>query len=255
MKLRKIYTLVVLWCVFMIAPALLLELGLFGPFNMNKNISGGAAGLWIGGYLAQFGIFMWLMNIVGEQKILWWFGASLLPWALDWTVPASPLYYLVWLPVTMGQAGWIVLAARQAETFLERGIKAKGVVLEVLKPLMNVVINNVYIKRKVRLRIEREDGVAAYEGILNGLFMLGEIPSPGDRIPLLVDPEKPQRFEFDKGAETTHDAAAPRSSLRTSPETHGGNLAEQLEQLSRLHERGALTQAEFEAAKRKLLRG
>lgn len=253
MKLRKIYTLVVLWCVFMIAPALLLELGLFGPFNMNKNISGGAAGLWIGGYLAQFGIFMWLMNVVGDQKVLWWFGASLLPWALDWTVPASPLYYLVWLPVTIGQAGWIVLVARQAETFLERGIKATGVVLEVLKPLMNVVINNVYIKRKVRLRIEREDGVPAYEGVLNGTFMLGEIPSVGDRINLLVDPAKPQRFEYDK--EERPASVAPARAAAASYARDGGNIADELEKLANLRTRGALTESEFEAAKKKLLRG
>lgn len=250
MKMRKIYILVILWWVLLIAPALLLEAGLFGAFDMNKNISGTVALLWIVGYLVQFGMFMWLMSVAGEQRVLWWFGASLLPWAIDWTVPVSPLYFLAWIPVTIGQAYWIVRVAQQAESFLERGIRATGVVLEVLRPLMNVVINNVYIKRKVRLRIEREDGVPAYEGILNGTFMLGEIPSVGDRIPLLVDPAKPQRFEADEREDKANAAAIPKA----QSVTQRGDIAEQLEKLSSLRQRGALTEAEFQAAKRKLLR-
>lgn len=194
---------------------------------------------------------MWAMNIAGEQRILWWFVASMMPWAVDWTLPVSPLYALLWVPVTIAQAGWIALVVQRADSLQNHGVRATGVVLEVLKPWVNVVINNVYIKRKLRLRIERADGVPAYEGVLKGLFMLGEIPSPGDRIPLRVDPERPQRFDHDKGADAATPAPARAAAVSS---TNRDNVAHDLDRLANLHDRGALTDAEFNAAKKKLLR-
>lgn len=249
MKMRKLYTLLVLWGVFLIAPALLVELGLFGRVDMQTNLSGAVAGLWVAGYLAQFGIFLWIMNIAGKQKIVWWFVASLLPWAIDWSLPVSPLFALLWVPLTIAVAVWIAFVNQREESLQKQGIHATGIVLEVLKPWMNVVINNVYIKRKVRLRIKREDGAPAYEGILNGLFMLGEIPSAGDRIPLVVDPARPQRFEYDKRTNATPSAsAAAASGLRDS-----GGIADELGKLADLHDRGAISDSEFNAAKKRLL--
>ena len=252
MNMRRLYTLLIVWCALMIAPALLVVLGVFGRIDMNSTIPGGAAIAWVVGYLAQFAIFMWIMNVVGKQKVLWWFMASLLPWAVDWTVPVSPLFVLLWLPILIAIALWIAFVARQDESLLQQGIRATGVVLAVLQPRMNVVINNVYIRRQVRLRIEREDGAPAYEGILKGLFMLGEIPSVGDRIPVLVDPTKPQRFEYAKKEETP---APPTLARPTAASATGrANIGDQLEKLADLHERGAITDSEFDAAKKKLLR-
>jgi Short C-terminal domain len=248
--MRRLYTLLVVWCAFLMAPAVLVEMGLFGHVDMNTNIPGGLALLWIVGYLAQFAVFMWIMNIVGKQKVLWWFVASLLPWGVDWTQPVSPWFFLLGFVVTIAVAAWIALAAQRDSTLSQHGIRATGVVLEVLKPWMNVVINNVYIRRKIRLRIEREDGAPAYEGILHGLFMLGEIPSVGDRIPLRIDPAKPQRFEYDKEAGSTR---APHVSAAAVSATAHGNIADQLEKLTHLRDRGALTDSEFVAAKKKLL--
>lgn len=249
--MRRLYTLLVVWCTFLMAPAALVQMGLFGHVDMNTNIPGGMAILWVVGYLAQLAVFMWIMNIVDKQKVLWWVFASVLPFAVDWTQPVSPWFLLPGSAITIAVAVWIALAARQDSTLTQHGIRATGVVLEVLKPRMNVVINNVYIKRKVRLRIEREDRAPAYEGILNGLFMLGEIPSVGDRIPLRVDPAKPQRFEYDKEAGSTR---APQVSAAAASATAHGNIADELEKLSALRDRGALTDSEFAAAKKKLLR-
>src|SRR5579872_1194794 len=251
MKMRHLYTLLVVWCALVIVPGMLVALGMFGRIDMNSNLPGIVILPWILGYLAQFAVFMWIMNIAGEQKVLWWFAASLLPWAVDWTLPVSPLFMLLWIPVMVAVAAWIALVARRAESLQQQGIRATGVVLEVLKPWMNVVINNVYIKRKVRLRIERVDGVPAYEGILNGLFMLGEIPSEGDKLPLIVDPTKPQRFEYDQDASSAN--AAPRHSTASFARDRE-SIADELAKLAELHERGALTESEFEAAKKKLLR-
>ncbi|MBV8713466.1 MAG: hypothetical protein JOZ65_00210 [Chloroflexi bacterium] len=43
-------------------------------------------------------------------------------------------------------------------------------------------------------------GVPAYEAVLDGLYMLGNLPSPGDRIALPVDPKKPQHIVYDTSA-------------------------------------------------------
>lgn len=258
MNMRRLYTLLVVWVVLMAGPVTLVSLGVFGTVDAHRNISGSLALCWILGYLTQFGVFMWIMNLAGNQQviwrtILWWFSASLLPWALDWTPPGSFLSFM-WYAAAISTACWIAFATQQAAVFKERAVRATGVVLEVFKPMMNMVINNVYIKRKLRLRIEREDGTPAYEAIWNGLFMLGEIPSPGDRIPIMVDPAKPQRVDYDQGESSTKTASAAAAPRSTPSATSRNSIGDELERLARLHERGALTDNEFSAAKRKLLR-
>ncbi len=255
--MRKIYSLLTVWCVLLLAPGVVEVLG---SIDTRTSIPGYLAGVWIVGYLAQFGVFMWIMNLVGEQKVLWWFIASLLPWAVDWTVPVSPWFLLLGTAVVAAVAAWIGQFTLRAQSLQQQGIRATGVVLEVLKPWMNVVINNVYIRRRIRLRIQREDGSPAYEGILKGLFMLGEIPSAGDRLALRVDPANPQHFDYDKASTDT--AAAQAASAVASDsgisavasESRRQNLADELARLADLHKRGALTDSEFAAAKKKLLR-
>jgi hypothetical protein len=259
MKMRRLYILLVMWFALLTAPATLTALGIFDPMDAHASPSGKLVFCWIFGYLAQFGVFMWTMNVAKNQDVIWrtliwWFSASLLPWALDWTPLRSPLLP-VWYAVALAIAIWIAVAARTTESFKERAVHATGVVLEVFKPVMNVVINNVYIKRKLRLRIERADGAPAYEAQWNGLFMLGEIPSPGDRIPMLVDPADPQHVDYDqsKGGDTdrARSAAAGAPPARSSERE---DIGDELERLADLHARGDLTDSEFAAAKRKLLR-
>ncbi|HLK07646.1 MAG TPA: SHOCT domain-containing protein [Candidatus Angelobacter sp.] len=255
--MRKLYSVLTLWCVLLLAP------GVYEAFG-NVTLNGTLAGLWIVGYLAQFGVFMWIMNLVGDQKVLWWFIASLLPWVVDWSVPTSPWFLLLCAAVAVAVAFWIGHSTQRAQSLQERGIRATGVVLEVLKPWMNVVINNVYIRRRLRLRIQRQDGTPAYEGILKGLFMLGEIPSVGDRLALRVDPANPQHFDYDKDSTEKAQTASARvsdfgegrsSDARLSGEhlSHE-HLSDELARLADLHKRGALTDSEFAAAKKKLLR-
>jgi len=253
--MRKIYSLLTVWCVLLLAPGVVEVLG---SIDIRTSISGYLALLWIVGYLAQFGVFMWIMNLVGDQKVLWWFIASLLPWAVDWTVPVSPWFLLLETAVVVAVAAWIGQFTRRAQALQQRGIRATGVVLEVLKPWMNVVINNVYIRRRIRLRIQRQDGSPAYEGILKGLFMLGEIPSVGDRLTLRVDPANPQHFDYDEASTATAQAAsaaaAEPSISAAASESRRQNLADELARLADLRDRGALTDSEFAAAKKKLLR-
>ena len=173
--MRKLYSVLTLWCVLLLAP------GVYEAFG-NVTLNGTLAAVWIVGYLVQFGVFMWIMNLVGDQKVLWWLVASLLPWAVDWSVPSSPWFLLLCAAAAIATAFWIGQSTARAQSLQQRGIRATGTVLEVLKPWMNVVINDAYIQRRLRLRIQRQDGSPAYEGIFKGLFMLGEIPSVGDRL-------------------------------------------------------------------------
>lgn len=253
--MRKLYSLLTIWGVLLLAPGLFEALG-------NATLNGTLAAVWVFGYLAQFSIFMWIMNLVPEQKVLWWFIASLLPWVIDWTVPYSPWLLLPWTAVAIASAVWIGRFAQGAKTLQEQGVRATGTVLEVLKPWMNVVVNNVYIQRRLRLRIQRQDGAPPYEGILKGLFMLGEIPSVGDRLALRVDPANPQHFDYDKDSSSAAAASASHSSARSydssssaeASDSGHANLVHELARLADLHQRGALTDSEFAAAKKKLLR-
>lgn len=253
--MRKIYSVLTLWCVLLLAPGVFEALG-------NATLNGTLATVWVVGYLAQFFVFMWLLNLVPEQKIFWWFIASLLPWVIDWTVPSSTWFLLLWAAVAVASAAWIASVSSRASALQQRGIRATGTVLEVFKPWMNVVVNNVYIRRRLRLSIQRQDGSPAYEGILKGLFMLGEIPSVGDRLSLRVDPANPQHFDYDQAssattAATTHSTAhAATASAFDSGEERLSHerLSDELARLADLHKRGALTDSEFAAAKKKLLR-
>ncbi|HKV91048.1 MAG TPA: SHOCT domain-containing protein [Candidatus Angelobacter sp.] len=250
--MRRLHLLLIIWCVLLLAPGLFEAAG-------HSTLNGTLALIWVVGYLAQFGIFMWIMNLVAEQKVLWWFIASLLPWGVDWSVPSSPWLLLAWAAVAIAAATWIGRFAQRAKSLQEQGVRATGTVLQVFKPWMNVVVNNVYIRRRVRLRIQREDGTPAYEGILKGLFMLGEIPSVGDHLALRVDPANPQHFDYDQASTSAAAATAPHSSAEPFHSGQGdhsrqGDLVAKLAQLADLRDRGALTDAEFAAAKKKLLR-
>jgi Short C-terminal domain len=96
------------------------------------------------------------------------------------------------------------------------------------------------------LRIERSDAVAPYEAKYKGRFMIGNIPDEGSMIRLRVDPADPRHFE----AVTDEEG----NSSYTPPST-SHTITGQLQQLSDLHRRGDLTDAEFAAAKRKILDG
>src|SRR6478672_13863650 len=117
--MRKIYSLLIAWCVLLLAP------GVYEAFG-NVTLNGTLASVWIVGYLAQFGVFLWIMNLVGEQKVIWWFIASLLPWAVDWTVPSSTWLLLLWAAVAIAAAMWIGRFVHSAKSLQEKGIRASG---------------------------------------------------------------------------------------------------------------------------------
>jgi hypothetical protein len=91
-----------------------------------------------------------------------WLVAALLPWVTIGTATQTTLALLPCALVAVGYSLWYYRGFSRREDLKAHGIAAKGVVMAVQEPLMNQVINNVYIKRTLQLRIERSDHVAPY---------------------------------------------------------------------------------------------
>ncbi|KAA1415360.1 hypothetical protein F0U44_21495 [Nocardioides humilatus] len=223
-----------------------------------------------------------------------WFAVSLLPFGIDWAF--ENVAAEIALVLTAVLIALVIDYKVTSSAGLQRdGIRATAVVLEVKKPLMNVVVNNVYIKRKLRVRIERDDGAAPYEASYSDLFMIGDVPDPGESFRVVVDPAKPQRMEAAEAGRgrgptpqvapvaapaTGRGSASGRTTWRftswkgtgsrpsyapyrpepsrpasTSTSAGGRDVTAALQQLADLHEKGQLTDEEFAIAKRELLGG
>lgn len=239
------------WCFFLVAPAWIVYFTFRGA-DVNTPVLGPAIAIWTVGYLIQFGIFMAVARKSSGSSVVGWLLASTMPFVADWTVPVAPWSPAAVLVVVGAYAAWFYSRLVRSDDLQHNGIPATGTVLEVKKPVMNMIINSVYIRRTMTLRIERSDGTPAYEAKYSGTFMLGEIPGPGDVFNLRVDPRDPMHFE------TTEDApssASPTPPAPTWVPPNDPTIAEQLAQLEEMHRRGALTDEEFAAAKQRVLRG
>jgi len=215
-NLRLIALLLAAWCALMIVPAIVISA--VAPITFDSEPPGWIFGAWIGTYLVL--------------------------WLADWSAPVSKWGLLGCTAVVVGFSLWFYPSLSRRNSLQRGGIPARGVVLEVEKPWMNVVINNIYIKRTLRLRIERADGVAPYEAKFKGTFMLGQIPGVGSRLALRVDPANPRHFEA-VSEDSEYSAPEPEPSERT--------ITDQLQRLAELHRRGDLSDAEFAAAKQRIL--
>jgi hypothetical protein len=245
-SLRAFAVLLAGWVVAVVVPGLVAAS--VWDIDTDSTNLGGPFGVWIVAYLVQLGLFMTASRRTKKNNVLAWIVASLLPWVSDWaTVPAR------WAAVPCAAVAILVAwrmyrSTASTEHVAQSGVPATGTVLEVIKPkLMNVVINNVYIVRKLRLRIERVDGVAPYEAVLKGTFMLGEIPDVGDTMSLRVDPHDPKHFETVDGS--------PSVPTKRSVAAHSADasVTDQLERLVHLRASGSLTDEEFAQAKARVL--
>jgi hypothetical protein len=239
--------LLTLWCLLVTLPAWIVYLTFRGA-DADTPVLGPALAIWIVGYLLQLGVFMAATRKANSNAIAGWFLASTMPFVADWTVPVAP-----WSPIVVAAAvgaysAWFFSRLERSDALQHNGIPATGTVLEVKKPIMNTIINDVYIRRTMTLRVERTDGTPPYQAKYSGTFMLGEVPGPGDVFNLRVDPRNPLHLE------TVDDVALPAPQPNRLPQ-NDPSIAEQLQQLDDMHLRGALTDDEFAAAKQRVLRG
>jgi hypothetical protein len=240
-----------LWCVLVIAPAAVAT-SLF-KISIDAAISGEVIGVWAAGYLLQFAVFFVIGRKSPHDPTLGWFLASIMPFAADWSAPASWWALVICAAIVIGYATWLTRSVYVFDRLIRDGVRAKGVVIEVKRPLFNTVINNAYIRRTLRLRIERPDGAAPYEAIIKGTFMFGEIPAPGARLPVMIDPLRPQHIEFASTAATSG-TNQPRATQKAGrPQGVAPDVTAQLGKLTAMHRSGDLTDAEFAAAKQRLL--
>jgi hypothetical protein len=239
-------SLLVTWCVFVVAPAWVVYFA-FRGIDANTPIIGPIIAIWIVGYLLQFGTFMAVARKAGGNSVVGWLLASTMPFVADWTVPVAPWSPVAVVVVVGAYAVWFYSRLARSDDLQHNGIPATGTVLEVKQPVMNMIVNSVYLRRTVMLRIDRADGTPPYEAKYSGTFMLGDLPSVGDVFNLRVDSKNPKHFETTEGTSV----AAQPSTWSPPPAT----VADQLQQLDDMHQRGALTDYEFAAAKQQVLRG
>jgi hypothetical protein len=185
-----------MWWVLVVLPAALTLGGVFGDLGPETEIGGAVIGSWIAFYLAQLA---WLMVVVpravGHTKTWWIFIASLLPWAVDWATPYGLGWGLLWIGVAGAITATMIFLALRMLLLDEQGTAVTATVVKVLRNHMNVVINNVYIRRRVLLDIPGPNGT--YQAVLHMLCEIGTSPSTGDKLRLRVDPKHPKHFALD----------------------------------------------------------
>ena len=250
---RRLPLLLALWCVLAVLPGAVAAAAF--DVDTTTGIQGPVAGVWIVGYLAQFGVFLAVSRLTTQVNTIGWVIASGTPFVSDFGAPASIIGPIAAALLCVGFACWLYWSATRQAKVLEHGVAAEGEVLKVKSPIMNSIINDVYIRRTLLLRIRRSDGVAPYEAKWAGTFMLGAIPDPGDRLTLRVDPRDPRHFEVVDHRASSAGAAPARSGSRRGGGAVSDDIANQLQHLTALHHAGDLTDAEFSAAKAHLLGG
>ena len=150
--------------------------------------------VWGLGFFVALALFVVIAKMTQTTDLWPWLVASVVPWVVNLSAPNNPMYIPV-LVVAVGVfAAWIYLRSSATDRLLHDGVEGTGTVIEVIEPkAINAVVNNGYVRRSVRLTVERPDKTKAYEAVLRDLFKVEELPKPGDKIPLRIDPEDAKR--------------------------------------------------------------
>jgi hypothetical protein len=251
MSWRTVGVLSALWSVLVIATAGITT-ALF-KVSIDTSIGGAVIGAWVVGYLLQFGVFFLISRKSPHYPMLGWFLASIMPFAADWSAPVSWWALVACAAIVIGYATWLTWSVYDYDRLMGDGVRTRAVVIEVKRPLFNTVINNAYIRRTLRLRIERPDAAAPYDTTIKGTFMFGDIPAAGEKLWVMIDPKRPQHVEFASKTATsqTNQPRVTRPAAR--PQQLAPDITAQLGKLTAMHRSGDLTDAEFAAAKHRLL--
>jgi len=150
--------------------------------------------LWGLGFLIQLFVFTAVAKLTETTQMWAWVFISVAPWVVNLTVPDNPIWIPVFIIAVGGFAAWIFLRSSATDRLLHDGLDGTGIVIEVVEPkAINTVVNNGYVRRSVRVTVERADKIKTYEAVVRDLFKVDELPAPGDRIPLRIDPQDATR--------------------------------------------------------------
>jgi hypothetical protein len=150
--------------------------------------------VWGLGFLASLVLFTLAAQMTRTTELWPWLVASILPWVINLSVAEHPIYIPVFVVAVGLLAAWIYLRSSATDQLLHEGVEGTGTVIEVIEPkAITAVVNNGYLRRSIRLTVERPDKTKTYEAVLRDLFKADELPSPGDKIQLRIDPEDATR--------------------------------------------------------------
>ena len=183
------------WWAVVVLPAVLTLAGVFGDVGPETEIGGALVGLWIGCFCAQLALLYFAAHVLGHSRTWWAIVSSLLPWVVNWAAPFGLGWGLLWIGVAGAVAVTMAYLAVRSINLDERGTAVTATVKKVLKNHMNVVINNVYIRRRVLFEIPGPNGT--YQAKLAMLCEIGTSPAAGDKFQLRVDPKNPKHLEID----------------------------------------------------------
>lgn len=243
MMWRGVAVLSALWCVLVVVPALVGAQLLAEATEVSQK--GWALVVWVAGYIVQFVVFLQISRRSPRPVTLGWLIASTVPWVADWTAPLFGWAVVVCAAVVAAYGVWLTVAVKRVDRLRSAGVQAWAVVLDVVRPALNVIVTKDSARRAMRVRVEPASGVSSYEAAMTATFTLGEVPEPGDRLAVLVDPADPQHIE----------AVPDEPIVRGTPvpDDLDAEAAETLRRLVTMRDRGDITDAEFSAAKKQLL--
>jgi hypothetical protein len=187
----------VVWWFLVVLPGILTLAGAFGDIGEDTEVSGSIVAVWLFCYLGQLAMVFVMQHAAGGRShTLWFLVASLLPWVVDWGVPFGAVVATIVLAASVALAGVIGYLAFRQMNLDTHGTQVEATVIKVLPNYMNVVINSVYIRRRVRVQFTLPGG-EPQQRTVHVLYEIGNTPSPGDHLTLRVDPKHPWHLALD----------------------------------------------------------
>jgi hypothetical protein len=147
---------------------------------------------------------------------------------------------------------------QQAADLVATGRKARATILRI-EPT-GMVVNNINIQCWVTFRLEPLDGGAPFEGRKKMLINQTQMPRAGDVWPSWISPTDPTLFAvgMPDGAQPEQipvyrEFGIPHPLDATAPAPAEDDTVDELQRLAEMRDKGLLSEAEFAAAKAKVL--
>jgi hypothetical protein len=139
---------------------------------------------------------------------------------------------------------------KEAARLMREGSKARATLLSI-EPT-GTVMNEIYVRCRMRFRLEPLDGSPGFEGEKTNFLSQTHMPQEGEVWPAWYDRTDQSRFAVGQPNPTDPEAQAILGEFDISP-SGGGDRVAALERLADLRDRGVLTSREFDKEKQRFL--